>query len=243
MHQNASPAHAPVKAVVAAEDPQVVRRVAAGLDALSLPYRISEPRASALAGGPRGTVYFLGSGVASDLPAIPGPTIVVLYGARLSDEAVLRLRDRHLCTLLLSRLTPASLLGAVISARSSAEVDSLAEQLQRLGKFDHVPLPLITSFLRDPGGMTRLTDLRRGLTPLSREAAQRLVRSTGFSRAEHLFTALRCAAWALLRREGLNRKEIEQYLGIGDRTSFRRACRRAGVPALHLGLCPERFDA
>jgi hypothetical protein len=112
-----------------------------------------------------------------------------------------------------------------------------------MGKLERVPQAVITAFLEDPAGSRRIQDLRRSLAPLSRESAQALVRSAGFPRAEHLFTALRSAAWILLMREGVNRKRIEQYLGIVDRTSFRRACKRAGVPAVHAKLRPEAFDA
>lgn len=230
-------------AIVAAEAPQVVRRVATSLDVLSFPYTILEPCASRLMTCPHGALYCLGSRVASELPRFPGPTIVVLYGAQLTDEAVLSLRGRRLCTLHLDGLTPTSLLRAMISARSGTETGSIAGQLQRLRRFERVPPDLITAFLEHPAAMTRLRDLRRALGPISRESAQQLVRSSGFPRAEHLFTALRCAAWVLIKSDGVNRKEISKYLGICDRTSFRRACRRAGIPALHAELCPEAFDA
>ncbi len=231
-----------LRAVVAADDPQVVRRIAAGFDALALSYGIFKANPSELLAGPQGAIYCLGARIAADLPYFRGPTIVVLHGAQLTDKALLRFQGRRLSSLHLDGFTPASLLRAIVSARIGSEPDSLAELLHHLRKFDRVSDALLAAFVRDPAGMTRLADLRRALGPLSRESAQKLVRSTGFTRAEHLFTALRWAAWALLRREGLHRKEVEQYLGIADRTSFRRACRRAGVPPLHEGLCPEESD-
>jgi hypothetical protein len=231
------------RAIVAVEDPLVVRRVAAGLEALSCPYSICEPRAAALSKGPAGAVYCLGSRVASDLSRFPGPTIVLLSGARLTDEAVLKLQGRRMSTLHVNGLTPTSLLRAMVCARCESEIESIARQLGRMGKLQRVPQGVITAFLQDPAGLTRIHDLRRALAPLSREGAQALVRSAGYARAEHLLTALRCAAWILLMREGVDRKRIEQYLGILDRTSFRRACKRAGVPSVHVNLRPEAFDA
>jgi hypothetical protein len=231
------------RAIVAVEDPLIVRRVAAGLEALSCPYSICEPCVSALSAGPGGAVYYLGSRVASDLPRFPGPTIVILSGARLTDEAVLKLQGRRMSTLHVDGLTPTSLLRAMVCARCDSEIENIARQLGRMGKLERVPQAVITAFLEDPTGSMRIHDLRRALAPLSRESAQALVRAAGFPRAEHLFTALRCAAWLLLMREGVNRKTIEQYLGIIDRTSFRRACKRAGVPAIHANLRSEAFGA
>lgn len=234
--------HPDPRTVIAAEDPLIVRRVVAGLEALSLPYMIVEARAAVVSAGPPGAVYFLGSRVASDLPSFAGPTVILLSGAHLTDEALLRLQGRRICTLRLDAVTPASLLQAIISARCGTEAAGVAEELGHLGRLRTIPPPLITAFLQAPASMWRLNHLRKAMAPLSRESAQRLVRSAGFPRAEHLFTALRCGAWVLLKRDGVNRVEIERYLGITDRTSFRRACRRAGVPAVHEHLSPEMFN-
>jgi hypothetical protein len=242
LHPSNPPTSHETRTIVAVEDPLIVRRVVAGLEALSRPYSILEPCPAVVSAGPRGAVYCLGSRVASDLPGFPGPTVVILSGAPLTDEAVNKLHGRHMCTLHMDALTPTSLLQAMISARSGSELDSLAARLGRMGKLHLVPLPLIMAFLQSPAGMLRLNHLRRVLAPLSREKAQRMVQSAGFPRAEHMFTALRCAAWVLLKRDGVNRGEVERYLGITDRTSFRRACRRAGIPPLHQNLSPEAFD-
>jgi hypothetical protein len=231
-----------MRAVVASREPQVTRRLAAGLDSLLVPYRVVEARAPVLPPEPQGTVYCLDSRMAAEVPRLMGPTIVVLSGAWISDETVARLRGGNLCTLRLADITPATLLRAVISATTHSDVGAVAERLQRLGRLRQVRAALITAFLEEPGRMNRLTDLRRALAPLSRESAQALVRASGFERAEHLFTALRCAAWALLTSEGVERRQVEEYLGILDRASFRRACRRAGVPTLHRGLSLDEFD-
>lgn len=231
-----------MRAVVASREPQVARRLTAGLDSLLVPYKVVEARAPVLPPEPQGTVYCLDSRMAAEMPRLMGPTIVVLSGAWISDETVARLRGGYLCTLRLADITPATLLRAVISATVHSDVGALVERLQRLGRLRRVRTTLIAAFLEEPGHMNRLTDLRRALAPLSREAAQALVRASGFERAEHLFTALRCATWALLTADGVERRQVEEYLGILDRASFRRACRRAGVPTLRRGLSPDEFD-
>lgn len=243
MHSSHLPTCADARTIVAAEDPLIVRRVVAGLEALSRPYVILEPRAAAVSAGPPGAVYCLSSRVASDLPGFAGPTIIILSGAHLTDEALLRLQGRRMCTLRVDAVTPTLLLQAIISARCGTEAGCVAAELARLGRLQSIPPALITAFLQAPATMLRLNHLRKAMAPLSRESAQRLVRAAGFPRAEHLFTALRCGAWVLLRRDGVNRAEIERYLGITDRTSFRRACKRAGVPAIQEQLSPETFDA
>lgn len=231
-----------VRAVVSADDPCVVRRVAAGFDALALPYCTCKPDPAQVLAGPPGAVYCLGSSIAAELPEFRGPTVVVLHGARLMDEALLTLRSRRFSSVRLDGLTPTSLLRAIVSARTGSEPDTLPDRIHHLRKLSRVSDELLAAFVTNPAGMTRLKDLRRALEPLSREGAQKLVRSIGFTRAEHLFTALRWAAWTILRCEGVDRRELEKYLGIVDRTTFRRACRRAGVPALRQELRPEGLD-
>jgi len=231
-----------MRAVVASREPQVARRLAAGLETLLVPYRVVECKETALPAEPHGTVYCLDSRMAAELPRLPGPTIVVLSGAWISDETVAKLRGGNLRPLRLADITPATLLRAVVAATAQSDVETVVGRLQRLGRLRQVRAALINAFLEEPGHMNRLTDLRRALAPLSRESAQAVVRAAGFERAEHLFTALRCAAWALLTAEGVDRRQVEDYLGIADRASFRRACRRAGVPTLHRGLRPEVFE-
>ncbi len=138
-------------------------------------------------------------------------------------------------------ITPNALLSALLSAATGSDVDGMVDRLRQHAMLCAVQHQVVAAFLADPPRMLRLEDLRRTLAPLSREGAQGLIRACGFARAEHLFTALRVAAWMLLLEAGLCRREVEQYLGIWDRGSFRRACRRAGVPVLHRDLGPEDF--
>jgi hypothetical protein len=189
-----------------------------------------------LTGFANGAVYCIDSSLATELPRLPGPTIVIVSGARVSDEVVVKVRAWRITPLRLSDITPKTLLRALVSATAGSDIDDVAARLQRIGRFAHVDRAVIAAFLENPARMRRLTDLRRSLAPLSRESAQGLVRSCGFRRAEHLFTALRCAVWALLVDVGVGRQQAEPYLGIHDRGSLRRACQRAGVPA----PCPSQ---
>jgi hypothetical protein len=130
-------------------------------------------------------------------------------------------------------------LGAIISAAH----EEIARVLRRLEMFRHVPHEVVTAFLRRPNEFRRLADLRRTLRT-SRGRAHGILRSSQrFKRAEHLFTALRCATWAFLTSEGLERSAVEEYLGIVDRPDFRRSCDRAGLPAPRLGIGLKTFSA
>jgi hypothetical protein len=212
------------------------------LDALNCPYALVLPRAQQLPERPRGTVYCVDSRLAGELSHLPDRTVIMLSGALVPDGIVSVIQLRHVRTLRLDDVNPRSLLTALLSATTGTEVEGMAERLRGLAMFHRVEAEVVNAFLRAPARMFRLEDLRRALAPLSREAAQGLVRAAGFHRAEHLFTALRVGTGALLQEAGLEPREVEEYLGILDRGSLRRACRRAGVPALARGLCPEALD-
>jgi Uncharacterised nucleotidyltransferase len=231
-----------MNAIVACRDPRVGRRVAADLDALRLSYRVVQMPTTDVSVDHQTAVYFLDAAAANTLTRFPKSTIVVVANDVVTVEMAKRFDSQHILTLRLEDITPESLLSASILATTGWDSDELARRVLHLGRFHQVDPHVIAAFLRRPAGMTRLTDLRRALKPLSREMAQRLVRSCGFYRAEHLFTALRCATWALLMEGGVERREVERHLGIADRASFRRACRRASVPTLHRGLRLALFE-
>lgn len=231
-----------LRAVIAADEQRVVDRLAQTLDALHVPYRVASATELMSERSPR-TVFCLGSRTASELPRIPGPTVLVFYGAGVTHGEIDKLRDAHVTTVRFRSLTPAVLLCAVTSVMLGTDVDGVGVALMRLSMFRGVAPRLIAEFLHDPSAMHRLTDLRRALGGISRESAQALLRESGFRRAEHLFAALRSASWALMMAEGIDRQAIEQYLAIHDRTAFRRACRRAGVPAPRRGLNVDAFSA
>jgi len=230
-----------MKAIVASRDPRVIQRVTAVIGGLPLSYRIVQPRRAELPDEP-GTVYFLDAAVASELAAAPRQAVIIAPDTRSADELSRTLRAHQTRVLQLAHLTRQTFLQAMVLATARADVDELVRCLRHVRRFSHIDADVVVAFLEHPAGMVRLTDLRRALAPLSRQAAQRLVRVCGFTRAEHLFTALRSAAWALLMDRGVPHGVAEGYLGITDRTSFRRACRRAAVPTLGRGLRLEMFE-
>lgn len=228
-----------MKVAIVCREVYVGRRLAAALETLRCPYSVLMPSGTELSTGATGTVYCVDSRLAAELSRLPDPTVITLSGALVSDEVMEMLRLRRVSTLRIADITPASLLSALLSATTGRDPDDMVERLRQLELLRRVDRAVIAAFLTDPSRMLRLEDLRRALAPLSREAAQALTRSCGFQRAEHLFTALRIASWVLLVEAGLSTHEVEQYLGICDRGSFRRACRRAGVPTLRRGLRPD----
>lgn len=178
----------------------------------------------------RTSVCCLDSQAAASAPSLPEPCVIVLTGAQVSDELVRRVAEGRCVSLLTSAsLNPTTLIEALMAAYLSSETDGLVQRVRRCPPLQDVDEAVITAFLADPVHMTRLADLRRAFAPISRDAARILVRTCGFSRAEHLFTALRMAARHELIAHGLSRTEAEASLGIFDRSSFRRSCRRASL--------------
>lgn len=231
-----------IKVAVSCREVYVYRRLASMLDALKCPHTVVKPEADALPECARGTVYCLDSRMAGDLSELPNPTVILLSGALVPDEILSVIHLRRVSTVRLADADPCSLLSALLSATTGTAMEGMSERLRRLRMLHRVEPAVVDAFLREPDRMLRLEDLRRVMAPLSREAAQGLVRAAGFQRAEHLFTALRVATGTLLFSAGLCQSKVEEYLGILDRGSFRRACRRAGVPTLGRELRVDALD-
>lgn len=174
-------------------------------------------------------VYLLGSGTAACLPSLPGPTVVVSYGAMIADTALVAAAASGAIVVWLEELTPATLLRAILSANLGTSLERLSHELADSELLAGVPTAVIDGFLRSPTSFTRQRDLRRVLPTLSRDRLRVTIRQCGFARAEHLCTTLRLLTWSLLVQHGVDRRATEQYLGIADRATFRRACRRAGL--------------
>lgn len=230
-----------MRAIVACHDANVRRRLEVSFEGLHFPFHVHEPVALHSHRTPRDAIYCIDSQSAAALPRLPGPTLIILSGAHIPDEAFATICAQRWNVLRLAELCPHRLLNGLISTFVQTDVDEFVPKLRELQRFEQVPTEVITTFIRNAADMTRLQDLRRHFAPLSRCAAQELIRSSGFDRAEHLFTALRCALWVLLCECGVHRKLTEEYLGIIDLGGFRRACRRADVPALHRGLKLDAF--
>jgi hypothetical protein len=226
------------RTLVLCQDVRVIRRLTQVLTDLALPYQVVSTDEKRFPQGPTGTAYCVDSVTAAEFTNLRGPTVVVLTGARVPDSIVRHTLSCRVSTVDLPALTPHTLLRAIVSASTGHDLNDLVQRLCDVALFRDVDRVIVTEFLKDPRALTRLTDLRRA-GMLSREAAQTMVRAWGFRRAEHLFTALRVATWVMLCEMGLQRAQVEAYLGIDNRGSLRRACRRAGVPSLSRQLRME----
>ncbi len=216
-------------AVVSAQDHRVVRRLERVLKDVRLRYRVVAPGELSQV-RERDVIYCLGSRLASQLPALPGPTVILVSGAAIVDADMVRVAAQGAVFLRLDDVSGPTVLRAAISAALGTDIDSVSRVLASRDEFSRLAPQIIEQFLRDPQRMQRRRDLQRAFPSLSRERAQAVVHASGFDRAEHLFTALRLATWGLLIDRGLDRGHVEHYLGISDRTTFRRSCYRAGVP-------------
>jgi hypothetical protein len=101
-------------------------------------------------------------------------------------------------------------------------VSGLAAHLASQGAFSGVPERILRAFVLHPKCLRTLRDVCRVLA-VSPSAARALVREAGFRRSEHLFAALRAESWVWFHRQGFRSAVFECYLGIWDRSDFRRA--------------------
>jgi hypothetical protein len=132
------------------------------------------------------------------------------------------------------RLTPRVLFSYLFRAgrkvSQSGLETCLANSLSRSAHTDSV----VRLFVEDPSRVIRIRELCLALG-IQNATASRVVAKLGFYRAEHLITFLRAEAWAWFVSRGLNRRIVEEFLGITDRSNFRRACQRAHIhPPWHL---------
>jgi hypothetical protein len=129
-----------------------------------------------------------------------------------------------------SSLSPTTVLQAIVNTSDEAIPSGLALKVHLAShpSFQRVPIELIDRFVAAPSQLTRLSAICVALQ-ISRPNCRALLRSAGFERAEHLFTALRAEAWIWFAQRGMPRAVFEKYLGIRDRKTFRRACCRAAV--------------
>ena len=91
-----------------------------------------------------------------------------------------------------------------------------------------VASPILRAFLASPRTLHIKKDLCRAIG-LSAGGLRSAVREGGFHRFEEMLTWLRSETWIWLVSAGVDRKLAEAYLGIADRSNFRRACKRASI--------------
>lgn len=222
---NREPRHLHV--TVAALDHRIIRRVTTTLQRMGISNNIADPH-DVLRAAPSSTIFCLGSKVAEGLPQLPEPSIVVCVGAPLSDRILVRVSSARSVAIELADVGPRSMLGAILRATMGTAGSGLDEHLRGLPRFSSLPDKLIDRFVLNPASMRTVRDICRSIS-ISRRVAHRLVTDAGFKRAEHLLVALKAEAYLWLQSHGVSRRVLETYLGVPDRSTFRRACQRAGV--------------
>ncbi|KPJ92372.1 MAG: hypothetical protein AMS18_07545 [Gemmatimonas sp. SG8_17] len=119
---------------------------------------------------------------------------------------------------------------AIIRCVATNGVGCLAAHLSSQPVFAGTPKRVVNAFVLHPERPRALADLCE-LLAVSPAVARRIVRRAGFARAEHMYAALRYESWQWFAAHGFERSMVEHYLGIRDRSHFRRSCQRAGLPA------------
>lgn len=175
-----------------------------------------------------GAVYCVGSRLADRLMEIPEPALVVSVGAAVQDHLLVALSGKRAVAIRLSDLNAASLLQLLIRLTTAVDVYGLAGYLQSVQRFGQLPKKFLQAFVFDPTRMRALDDIAHAARGTRRDA-RAIVTAGESDQPEHLFVALKSESYSWLTAQGFARSAIEGYLGIGDRSTFRRACRRAGV--------------
>ena len=125
-------------------------------------------------------------------------------------------------------LTPERMLG-VLFASEGGSTGTLSQYLRTLLPQRPESRPLVALFASAPAATARVEAVARAVGCHNRRVPH-LVQALRFERFEHLWTYLLVESWVWLTRQGIPRKPVERFLGIFDRSNFRRACERARVP-------------
>ncbi len=224
-----------LEALVAAIEPAVRRRLSDCLAQLRIPHSVLD-RAPTATPTLRKTVYCLCSRWVLETKSVPMPAVIVCVGVLIPDSLMLRIKESGASLIALRHLTPATLFRAMAETSHAATATLLRRYLVGHPAFRNVHGALIDAFVQEPGRMKRLANICRVLQ-VSRAHARKMLVSSGFRRAEHLWTAMRAEAWCWFASQGLKRSLFEKQLGITDRRTFRRACRRASVAIPWAGRC------
>ena len=217
------------RALVAATNIRLSRRVADCLAALAIPHEVVSADAAGRSER-AGTVVFLESAALRLIQRVPRPCVIICSGERIAiaDWVLSEVADGDVAVVALRDLTPVSVLRGIMVAAERRDLLELRDNLRSQPRLAAVPASLIDAFLVNPARFTGLRDICRAFG-LSKVGARELVREARFERAEHLLTVLRAEAWLWFERRGIKRTAFEPYLGLTSRSNFRRACRRAGI--------------
>ena len=225
----------PWRLMISARDPRIVRAATEAADGLIVPYTVIGPNQIRGTGDSEsrtqlGTVYCLDCRLALELEVVPGPCIVVCGGLQVRDEALIPLASTKVVPIQLRDLSARTLLGCLFQlATHNHAAAATPEEILMAPELARVPRALLDAFLCAPSRVHTLDDIA-GVLGLSKARARQTVHRIGFSDPRHLTTAIRARAWTTLVGTGMERGVVERYLGIPDRSTFRRSCRNAGVP-------------
>jgi hypothetical protein len=217
----------PCSVVVSATSHPIRNRIVDCLRDLDLEFKLADGQTPDM-GAQWETLFLLDSGVAARMSTCPQRTIVV-FADRVCPLSVLRLvASGQVIPLGYEGLDQEKMCRAIIRCFATDHVHGLAAHLSSHEAFATVPIQVIDAFSIHPERLMSLSDLCQVLS-VSPDKARIVVRRAGCRRSEHLFVRLRVESWVWFSREGFRPSVFERYLGIRDRSDFRRACRRAGL--------------
>jgi len=217
----------PRKVTVAIMATGLFRRVLQCLDTLGQPYDVAAiPRVWPADRADR--VLIADPQAINELGAVPSPTIVLCTPTPVSSTLLADAIAMGGQLIAARTVSPTTLLCALLQTDQRVGVDGLHAHLVALLPETPGAGRLVSAFLERPALPRPFEALCRKLR-MGNRAGRQLVRDLGFVRCQHLITLLRVEAWIWLVERGLNRDVVEPFLGIGDRSNFRRACHRAQV--------------
>lgn len=151
------------------------------------------------------------------------PMVIVTRGIPVSDDVWGALIQRRPVIIKLADLEPVRLLEGLCCARFGIDAANPPPKLRQ------VPPGVLRAVLAGARTSNTASALARSARISVREL-RRIERQLGLHRVEGLVTVIRAEMWKWLISAGVNRDVVEAYLGIVDRSNFRRACERAGIP-------------
>ena len=219
----------PHRVVVSATSHPIRNRIVDCLRDLDLEFQLVDGQTPGI-GAQWETLFLLDAGVAARMSTCPQRTIVV-FADRVYPLSVLRLvAAGQVIPLRYEGLDQEKMCRAIIRCVATNRACGLAAHLSSQPVFAGIPASVVSAFALHPVRLRALADLCQMLA-VSPAVGRRIVHRAGFARAEHLFAALRYEAWQWFAGHGFERSMFEAYLGIRDRSHFRRSCQRAGLPA------------
>ncbi len=167
------------------------------------------------------------------LGVLPEHLVVLCTGKTVRDELFAEVQARGGHVIHSSRLTAETLLAALCGKERALGGMLLAGELQEELLAKPETRALLDVFLSRPSYNPSLEEIAARLgwsrTRVRATVAALVAGRLRGKRLDHLWTFLRCRTWAVLTSVGIPRTYVERYLGIVDRTNFRRACMRAGA--------------